>query len=177
HRRTRPRISSQHIPDGALLSPLSATLKGDMRAPVRGFAVSFLLALVLTGTVFAQEKSLHWAELAVRARLDAAGVLHVEERHVMVFTGDWNGGERRFNLRLGQHLELQRLSRIEPATGSARLLVEGDLDQVDHYAWTKHSTLRWRSRLPSDPPFQETAIPYVLDYTLSGVLEKSGGLY
>lgn len=95
----------------------------------------------------------------------------------MVFTGDWNGGERRFNLRLGQHLTLQKLSRIDPATGSAVPLVEGDLAQVDHYAWADRSTLRWRSRLPSDPPFQETAIPYVLDYTLAGALEKSGGLY
>src|SRR4029077_208915 len=148
-----------------------------MRASVRGFAVSFLLALVLTGTAFAQEKSLHWAELAVRARLDAEGVLHVEERQVMVFPGDCNGGKRRFNLRLGQQLTLQQLSRIDPATGSAVPLVEGDLAQVDHYAWTDHSTLRWRSRLPSDPPFQETAIPYVLTYTLTGTLEKSGGLY
>jgi len=94
-----------------------------MRAPIRGLAISFLLALALPGTAFAQEKSLHWAELAVRAQLDAEGVLHVEERHVMVFTGDWNGGERRFNLRLGQHLTLQKLSRIDPATGNALPLV------------------------------------------------------
>jgi uncharacterized membrane protein YgcG len=148
-----------------------------MRVLARGLAASFLLALVLPGTALAEAKSLHWAELAVHARLDAGGVLHVEERHVMVFTGDWNGGERRFNLRLGQRLTLQQLRRIDPATGSARPLVEGDLGQVDHYAWADHDTLRWRSRRPADPPFQETAIPYVLDYTLSGVLEKSGGLY
>ena len=119
-----------------------------MRAPARGLAVSFLLALVLPGTGLAQEKSLHWAELAVRARLDAEGILHVEERQVMIFTGDWNGGERRFNLRLGQHLTLQKLSRIDPATGSATPLVEGDLAQVDHYAWTDRSTLRWRGYVP-----------------------------
>jgi uncharacterized membrane protein YgcG len=147
-----------------------------MRASVR-LAASFLLALVLPGAAPAQEKSLHWAELAVHARIDAAGVLHVEERHAMVFTGDWNGGERRFNLRLGQHLDLQSLRRIEPATGSAIPLVEGDLAQVDHYAWAGNSTLRWRSRLPSDPPFQGTTLQYVLDYTLSGVLAKSGGQY
>jgi uncharacterized membrane protein YgcG len=148
-----------------------------MRSLSRRVPAVFLAALLLAGTARAQEKSLRWAELTVRARLDAAGVLHVEERQVMVFTGDWNGGERRFNLRLGQHLQLQSLTRIDPATGSSHPLVEGELDQIDHFGWKDHSTLRWRSRLPSDPPFQETAIPYVLDYTVSGVLEKSGGRY
>jgi len=95
----------------------------------------------------------------------------------MVFTGDWNGGERKFNVRIGQHLNLEKITRIDPVTGEARPLVEGNLDQVDHYAWTKGNTLRWRSRLPSDPPFQQTAIPYVLDYTVSGVLEKNGDRY
>jgi hypothetical protein len=148
-----------------------------MRASVRGLAVFFLLTLVLPGAGSAQEKAFRWADLAVRARLDAEGVLHVEERHAMVFTGDWNGGERRFNLRLGQHLNLENLRRIDPATGSALPLVEGDLALVDHYAWAGSSTLRWRSRLASDPPFQSTAMTYVLDYTLTGVLAKSGGQY
>jgi uncharacterized membrane protein YgcG len=137
-----------------------------------------LLALLLfPGLASAQEKSLHWAELAVRARLDAEGVLHVEERQVMVFTGDWNGGERRFDLRLGERLQLLRLSRIDPATGEAHPLFEGDLADVDEFSWVDDTTLRWRSRSPSDPPFQETAIPYVLEYTLSGILQKAGGLY
>jgi uncharacterized membrane protein YgcG len=147
-----------------------------MRVPFLRAVGVLLPLLLLAGTAHAQEKSLRWSELAVRARLDAEGILHVEERQVMVFTGDWNGGERRFNLRLGQHLHLQSLTRIDPAGGS-HPLVEGDLDQVDHFGWKDHSTLRWRSRLPSDPPFQETAIPYALDYTISGILEKSGGLY
>jgi uncharacterized membrane protein YgcG len=145
------------------------------RNPVRLAAA--LSLLLLPAVASAQARSLHWQELAVRARLDAEGVLHVEERQVMVFTGDWNGGERRFDLRLGQDVELLRLSRIDPATGGARVLVEGDLSDVDEYDWVTGSTLRWRSRLPSDPPFEATVIPYVLDYTLSGVLEERGGLY
>ncbi|HET9210324.1 MAG TPA: hypothetical protein VFR03_07990, partial [Thermoanaerobaculia bacterium] len=89
-----------------------------MRSPFRRARTVLLAALLLAGTARAQEKSLHWSDLAVRARLDAEGILHVEERQVMVFTGDWNGGERRFNLRLGQHLHLQSLTRIDPAGGS-----------------------------------------------------------
>lgn len=148
-----------------------------MRASARGLAAFLLLAFVLPGIAMAQEKSLHWSALAVHAQLDAMGVLHVEERHAMVFTGDWNGGERRFNLRLGQHLTLQQLSRIDPATGSPLPLVEGDLAQIDHYVWADRSTLRWRGRLPYDPPFQNTEMTYVLDYTLTGALAKSGGQY
>jgi len=113
----------------------------------------------------------------VRARLDADGTLHVEERHGMVFTGDWNGGERKFRLEVDQDLTLLRLSRIDPEAGEARVLTEGGIDQVDHYEWGKGHTLRWRSRLPSDPPFEGTVIPYVIEYTLSGVLRKIRGSY
>jgi uncharacterized membrane protein YgcG len=142
------------------------------------FRPAVLLALLLCPELAAaQAKSLHWAAMEVRARLDAEGVLHVEERQDMVFNGDWNGGERRFSVRPGQRLQLQRLSRVDPATGLARALAEGDLSQVDRYAWMNGSTLRWRSRLPADPPFDNATIPYVLEYTLSGVLEKREGLY
>jgi hypothetical protein len=38
----------------------------------------------------------------VRAILDADGRLHVTESQAMVFTGDWNGGERIFRVSPGQ---------------------------------------------------------------------------
>lgn len=138
-----------------------------------------VLPLLLAATsVRAQDRSLHWDELAVQARLDAEGTLHVRERQTMVFTGDWNGGERRFNLRLGERLKLGRISRVDPATGREIPLVQDDqLSQVDQYDWADSSTLRWRSRLPSDPPFDGTAITYVLDYTLSNILQERGGVY
>jgi len=134
--------------------------------------------LLLGISARAQDRSLHWDELAVEARLDAAGTLHVRERQTLVFTGDWNGGERQFNLRLGERLKLVKLSRIDPATGREIPLVQDDqITQVDQYDWMDNSTLRWRSRLPSDPPFEGTAITYVLDYTLSNVLQERGGVY
>jgi hypothetical protein len=126
---------------------------------------------------FSQERSLYWRELAVHARLDAQGVLHVEERQTMVFTGAWNGGERTFNLRMGERLKLQGISRIDPETGKAKPLTEGDLSQVDQYDWASNTVLRWRSRRGSDPPFANTAITYGLDYTLSGILVERDGLY
>jgi hypothetical protein len=115
-----------------------------------------LLALALTtlaAPASAQERELHWQSLDVRARLDADGRLQITETHAMVFTGDWNGGERGFRLESGQRLRLRGVSRRDPQTGETVPLVEGDLSQVDHYGFTDSKTLRWRSRLPSDAPF------------------------
>jgi uncharacterized membrane protein YgcG len=147
-----------------------------MTTPKRLAAVLPLLLLALP--VHAQDRSLHWDEMAVQARLDEEGTLHVRERQTMVFTGDWNGGERSFNLRLGDRLRLVGLSRVDPATGREFPLVQDDeIAQVDQYDWVDNSTLRWRSRLPSDPPFDGTAITYVIDYTLSNVLREREGVY
>ena len=139
--------------------------------------VLLALAAIGTASLAAQEKSLHWAEVAVRAHLDGEGTLHVVERQTIVFTGDWNGGYRTFRLGIGKRLHLERLLRLDAQTGQAVPLVEGNIDEVDHYAWKDSKTLRWRSRLPSDPPFRDTALTYEIDYTLSGILWASGGLY
>jgi uncharacterized membrane protein YgcG len=121
-------------------------------------------------------RELHWRALDVQARLDASGVLHVVERHAMVFTGDWNGGERKFRVFPGQALNFQTLSRID-ADGQTHTLSAGDLSAVDEFAWKDPATLRWRSRLPGDPPFQETELVYEIAYSLSGVLVKEGDRY
>jgi uncharacterized membrane protein YgcG len=146
----------------------------------RVFAAA-LLALGLGGVsgIALGQKELHWKALDVSARLDADGQLHVVERHAMVFTGDWNGGERTFRLAPGQTLSFERIQRIDPATGpdSARELARGDLNQNDHFQFTNPTTLRWRSRLPSDPDFADTEIDYEISYTLAGVLLKQGGRY
>jgi uncharacterized membrane protein YgcG len=136
-----------------------------------------LLAFVLGPAGAQAERELHWRALGVSARLDSDGRLQVVERHAMVFTGDWNGGERSFRVLPGQSLSFGGIRRIDPATGAARALSAGDLDQVDHFAFTNPTTLRWRSRLPSDPPFADTELVYEISYTLSGVLVKRGKTY
>lgn len=135
-----------------------------------------LLALfLLAAPAPAQDRTLYWDDISVTARLDARGTLHVLERQTFVFTGDWNGGERHFNVRLSQDLDLQRIARVGE-DGREIPLVEGDLEQVDHFDW-EGNTLRWRSRLPSDPLFQETPITYVLEYTYGGILSRKGDIY
>ncbi len=125
----------------------------------------------------ASARNLHWKSLEVGAKLDAEGVLHVVERQHMVFTGDWNGGERRFDLRPGQEIVLRAMTRIDPATAARREVREGSLDGLDHYAWFSDRLLRWRSRLPDDPPFENTAIVYDIAYSLYGALAETGGRY
>ena len=69
-----------------------------------------LLALVLAATPVAAQRSLHWSDVRIEARLSEDGTLRVVETQAIVFTGDWNGGERRFDLRprkVGEQGELR----------------------------------------------------------------------
>src|SRR4029078_11270068 len=72
------------------LPSMNRSVIGTMR-----FAV---LALFLPTAAFAQ-RELHWDALQVAAHIDGHGTLQVVETQTMVFTGDWNGGERIFNIR------------------------------------------------------------------------------
>ena len=124
------------------------------------------------------QRDLHWDTLDVEARLDAGGVLHVTEVHTMVFTGDWNGGERMFNLRSRQRLTPVSVERVDAAgDGRHALTPDDDLDDVDDYSWRDVSTLRWRSRLPSDRPFSNARLTYAITYQLSGILRSDGESY
>jgi len=129
-------------------------------------------ALLVSASAARAEKELHWRELDVEATLDARGALHVRERQVMVFTGDWNGGERRFRLEEGQELRFESLTRVD-GPSAAEVLVEGSLDQVGHYRLTDPRTLRWRARKEDDPPFRATALTYELRYTLARIVRAS----
>ena len=146
-----------------------------MYKSVRASAFLLFLVFLAPAALFA-EKSLFWRRMDVAARLDGQGILHVAERQAIVFTGDWNGGERKFRILPGQRLRFTGISRQDEA-GQMRPLAQGSLSEVDRYAFTDPTTLRWRSRLPSDPPFEKTEILYELDYELSGILLKEGGTY
>jgi uncharacterized membrane protein YgcG len=133
-----------------------------------------LCAAAVALAASAEARELHWKSLDVKARIDAQGVLHVRERQHMVMTGDWNGGERLFRIEPTQDLQLQAMRRIDPASGAVTAMSEGDLDEIDHYAWTSGNVLRWRSRLPTHREFDHTDLVYELDYTLHGALQPYG---
>ena len=131
------------------------------------------LALLWTGAG-ANAKELHWRAIEVAARLESDGTLAVSEVQRMVFTGDWNGGERKFRLAAGQTLTLDRMVRLEPGSDTGTELRRGSLDEVDHYDLAAADTVRWRSRLPSDPEFDGTDLGYRLDYRITGALRQTG---
>ncbi len=143
------------------------------RALDRALLVSILAIAVAP---LAPARELSWSSIDVKARLDAEGALHVVETQSMVFSGDWNGGERTFRLFRGQGVKLESLTRVDP-DGTRHPLSEGGLSAVDEFGWTGPGVLRWRSRLPSDPEFQRTELVYELAYVLSGVLVKEGSTY
>lgn len=138
---------------------------------------TLLVALAtLASAPLSAARELSWSSIDVRARLDAQGALHVVERQAMVFTGDWNGGERSFDVRPGQSISLESLARIDP-DGTRHELSQGGLSAVDEWGWSGGNVLRWRSRLPSDPEFANTELVYEIAYMLSGVLVKQGDTY
>jgi uncharacterized membrane protein YgcG len=141
---------------------------------------SALACACLTAALYAPAlwaRTLHWSSLDVTANLAADGRLHVVERQAIVFDGDWNGGERRFRLLGSQRLELVAVRKIDTATGAATPLRRGSLDKVDDYELTDRTTLRWRSRRPSDPPFANATLVYEIEYRLANVLRRAGDSY
>ncbi len=145
------------------------------KAAIVAGVISCLLLCALPSTALAQ-RQLHWDRLDVAAHLNADGTLTVTETQSMVFTGDWNGGERQFNIRPRQQLSLTGVAR-EVAGVLRELSLDSSLNDVDDYAMTDAHTLRWRSRMPDDPPFSATPIRYHIRYVLSGILLKEEETY
>jgi uncharacterized membrane protein YgcG len=138
--------------------------------------LGFVLFFV-TSVWAADSRTLRWSRLAVTANLDGDGRLHVQERHSIIFNGDWNGGERIFRSSLENVIELERISRIDASGRAIPLRYDKSLGHVDDYAWSDSNTLRWRGRLPSDPPFHNQEITYLIEYTDANILIPSNGSY
>ena len=148
-----------------------------LRARVYLQGVVCVLFLILGAPGEAQaQRSLHWSRLDVVAHLDADGTLDVSETQSIVFTGDWNGGERRFIVHPRQTFTFVGIWRIT-SNGREELRQDGSLDDVDDYAWADTTTLRWRSRRPSAPPFANTTLRYEIRYRMSGILLKDDDGY
>ncbi|HEX6926624.1 MAG TPA: hypothetical protein VF167_14475 [Longimicrobiaceae bacterium] len=141
--------------------------------------VATLLLLWLTLSVPAsaqqEEANLHWNELSVQAHLDAEGRLHLREVQAIEFDGAWNGGQRRFDIRRGQKLVLDGITRVDRASGERFELVEVDDEpaEIDQFEWSDKEIVRWRSRLETDPPFDNQELVYELRYVLWPVLMRA----
>ncbi len=138
------------------------------------FAGALLLASGTGSVAAAQPRTMSWPRIEVTAHLDATGRLEVRERQVIRFEGEWNGGERVFDVRRGQRVEILGISRLDPATGVLRPLTwDGDLDDVDDASRVDGGrTLRWRARRPSDPAFAGTEITYEITVAYERILQR-----
>jgi hypothetical protein len=139
-------------------------------------ACAALICTAALSTTLLAQRQLHWDAIDVTARLDNTGRLSVDETQVFVFDGDWNGGERSFDIRPRQRFTFIGIFRND--AGEWKPLTEDDrLDDVDEYSWIDGETLRWRARMPSDPPFANTQIRYLIRYELSNILLEDGNRY
>lgn len=140
-------------------------------------ALASAVVLAAAPAVAQTPRSLDWTAFSVVARLDSTGTLIVRERQTILFNGDWNGGERRFDVRQGQRFVFRRMLRVDSLTGAEIPMQEGSLDVVDGYRMREGRTLRWRSRLPGDPEFLNTKITFVLEYEYADILLVEGTSY
>lgn len=125
--------------------------------------VVFLLLVAAPGLA-AEEH--HWRKLEVWAKVEADGSIVLRERQHMVFSGDLNGGERIFRLLTRQRLDFRGITRIDEQGGVHPLTENDELVAVDQYSFVGSDVLRWRSRLPGDPTFDNTLLVYELDYQI-----------
>jgi uncharacterized membrane protein YgcG len=126
------------------------------------------LLVILALALPASARTLQWRAFDVDAHLDRDGNLRVVERHTMLFNGDWNGGMREFRVGARQSIDVNRLARIDG--GNEIAMAEGGIDEVDR--WERSGdTVRWRSRLPEDPPFANKELTYLIDVTYRNVLQ------
>ncbi len=145
------------------------------RKPARGAVrfASVLLAglfMVPAHNAHTQQRSIWWPSVEVQARLESDGTLRVRERQELVFNGDWNGGRRNFRVKSGQYFSLDSVVRIDSLDGVTRhTLTAGTTDVVHGYEINGYE-LRWRVKLPYDPPFVETHVVYELFYSYRNIL-------
>ena len=147
-----------------------------MRASAVAVQFLTLSCLLLAASPASAQRTLYWDAIDVTAHLDETGRLLVDEAQTIVFDGDWNGGERTFDIRPRQGFKFVGLYRDEAGTWT-ELTEDDSLDAVDEFSWIDGETLRWRSRMPSDPPFAETRIRYLLRYELTNILVKDDAGY
>ena len=147
------------------------------RPPLALLPILLVVVVLHAATLGAQERTIQWPSMTVQAHLDADGHLQVKETESIVYNGDWNGGERRFSVSLQQRFDFERIVRVDSASGKDVTMVGGDLDRVDGFDLTDSHTVRWRGRLPSDPPFVNALRVYRLEYSYGNILVPEGDGY
>ncbi len=135
------------------------------------------LTLLLSSLLHAQERTLRWKSLEVTAKLENDGTLRVSERHRMLFDGDWNGGQRVFRVGRGQQLSLLSMSRVDERGRKRPMALTLSERIALHEYGFDGTTLRWRAREASAPPFRNAERVYVVDYLVRNIVARQGDHY
>lgn len=134
--------------------------------------LSIIILFLFTNSLLAQEKSLDWNSIQVDAILKNNGNLLVSETQTILFNGDWNGAYRQFELGLGQKIHFQSIEILRE-DGKWETLSNNSVDNIDSYLWYPiESMVKWRSRNPFDPVFNQKVITYRLNYEYEYILNS-----
>lgn len=134
--------------------------------------LSIIILFLFTNSLLAQEKSLDWNSIQVDAILKNNGNLLVSETQTILFNGDWNGAYRQFELGLGQKIHFQSIEILRE-DGKWETLSNNSVDNIDSYLWYPiESMVKWRSRNPFDPVFDQKVITYRLNYEYEYILNS-----
>jgi uncharacterized membrane protein YgcG len=132
---------------------------------------TFVFCLI---TLFPQNtiaKSIRYEVIDVEAKLNKEGHLDVIEKQRMYFNGAWNGGYREFKTMGKQKVIVHGISRTT-TVGLVEPLKRGSVHRKYHYQFTNNK-LKWRNRLPSDPPFDNIFRQYIIKYTILNVIQHN----
>ena len=134
--------------------------------------LSIIILFLFTNSLLAQEKSLDWNSIQVDAILKNNGNLLVSETQTILFNGDWNGAYRQFELGLGQKIHFQSIEILRE-DDKWETLSNNSVDNIDSYLWYPiESMVKWRSRNPFDPVFDQKVITYRLNYEYEYILNS-----
>ncbi len=125
--------------------------------------------------LLSQTKSLDWEQIEVDAYLGKDGSLEITETQSIRFSGDWNGAYRRYDLGMGEKIKFISLDR-KLENGTWISLKSGSLYYTDEFQYDQlRHEIKWRSRMPSDKPFDNTILVYKIKVKYMDILRREGG--
>lgn len=129
--------------------------------------VLLLLCLFLF-SLPASARTLYWERIDVEMHVNPDSTVDISEKQEYVFTGAWNGGYRDIRKK-----GIEGIKDIEVWEG-ARQYERGSLDDKYSFAVSESANnvnIKWRSRLPSEPEYENTHKTFTINYKVLGLID------
>lgn len=130
-----------------------------------------IILFILSFSSILQAKSIRFDYVEVDALLNKEGHLEVKENQAMYFNGEWNGGYREFRVEGKQKVIVHGIDRTT-TVGILEPLKRGNINKKFHYQF-RNNKLKWRNRLPYEPPFNNIFRRYIIKYTIKNVIQHN----